>query len=71
MRQQDTPAISNRRNQPFAVSAKNRGWAGDLTFVPTRTGWLTGAVWLDLYTRRIVGWAMSPHQTRSSVVGEA
>jgi transposase InsO family protein len=36
--QQETPAIPNRRNQPFAVSAKNRGWTGDLTFVPTRTG---------------------------------
>jgi hypothetical protein len=39
--------------------------AGDLTFVPPRTGWLTRAVWLDLSSRRIVGWAMSPHQTRS------
>ncbi len=55
VRQQETPAIPNRRNQQFAVSAKNRGWVGDLTFVPTRTGWLTGAVWLDLYARRIVG----------------
>ena len=35
----------------------------DLTFVPTRTGWLTVAVLLDLYSRRVVGWAMSPRQT--------
>jgi transposase InsO family protein len=55
MRQQETPAIPNRRNQPFAVSAKNRGWTGDLTFVPTRTGWLTRAAWLDLSSLRIVG----------------
>jgi len=67
-RQQETPAIPNRLNQQFAVSAKNRVWAGDLTFVPTRTGWLTVAVLLDLYSRRVVGWAMSPRQTLSVVV---
>ena len=44
VRQHETPAIPNRLNQQFAVSAKNRVWAGDLTFVPTRTGWLTVAV---------------------------
>jgi putative transposase len=67
-RQLETPAIPNRLNQQFAVSAKNRVWAGDLTFVPTRTGWLTVAVLLDLYSRRVVGWAMSPRQTLSVVV---
>lgn len=68
VRQHGTPAIPNRLHQQFAVSAKNRVWAGDLTFVPTRTGWLTVAVLLDLYSRRIVGWAMSPRQTLSVVV---
>ena len=68
IRQHETPAIPNRLNQQFAVSAKNRVWAGDLTFVPTRTGWLTVAVLLDLYSRRVVGWAMSPRQTLSVVV---
>ena len=68
VRQHETPAIPNRLNQPCAVSAKNRVWAGDLTFVPTRTGWLTVAVLLDLYSRRVVGWAMSPRQPLSGVV---
>jgi putative transposase len=68
VRQDETPAVPNRLNQQFAVSAKNRVWAGDLTFVPTRTGWLTVAVLLDLYSRRVVGWAMSPRQTLSVVV---
>jgi transposase InsO family protein len=36
--------------------------------VPTRTGWLTLAVLLDLYSRRVVGWVMSPRQTLSVVV---
>ena len=63
-------AIPNRLTQQFAVSAKNRVWAADYTFVPTRTGWLYLAVVLDLYSRRIVGWAMSPRQTLT-VVTEA
>jgi putative transposase len=68
VRQHEPPAIPNRLDQQFAVSAKNRVWAGDLTFVPTRTGWLTVAVLLDLYSRRVVGWAMSARQTLSVVV---
>lgn len=62
--------IPNRLNQQFAVSAKNRVWTADYTFIPTRTGWLYVAVVLDLYSRRIVGWAMSPRQTLT-VVTEA
>lgn len=69
-RQQDTVAIPNRLNQQFAVSAKNRVWAADYTFIPTRTGWLYVAVILDLYSRCIVGWAMSSRQTLT-VVAEA
>jgi putative transposase len=34
-------------------------WAGDITFIATRRGWLYLAVLLDLYSRRVVGWAMS------------
>lgn len=67
-RHHETPSIPHRLNQEFAVSAQNRVWAGDLTFVPPRTGWLTVAVLLDLYSRRVVGWAMSPRQTLSVVV---
>jgi len=66
-RQQDMGVIPNRLNQQFAVSAKNRVWAADYTFVPTRMGWLYVAVILDLYSRRIVGWAMSARQTLTVV----
>jgi putative transposase len=41
------------------VAVPNRIWAGDITFIPTRRGWLYLAVLLDLYSRRVVGWAMS------------
>lgn len=69
-RHQESTMIPNRLNQQFTVSTKNQVWAADFTFVPTRTGWLYVAVVLDLYSRRIVGWAMSPRQTLT-VVAEA
>ena len=62
------PAIPNRLAQRFAVPAKNRVWAGDLTFIPTRAGWLYVAVLLDLYSRRVVGWAMSEGQSPTVVI---
>ena len=49
---QPGPTIPNRLAQQFAVPAKNRVWAGDLTCIPTRAGWLYVAVLLDLYSRR-------------------
>ncbi len=55
--------IPTRLNQQFAVSAKNRVWTADSTFVPTRTGWLYVAVVLDLYSRRIVTRLLSQERT--------
>jgi putative transposase len=50
----------NRLQQQFAASAPNRVWTADITAIPTREGWLYLAVVLDLYSRRIVGWAVRP-----------
>ena len=52
------PAAPNLVDRQFHAPAPNRIWAGDITFIPTRQGWLYLAVVLDLYSRRIVGWAM-------------
>jgi putative transposase len=43
----------------FKTAAVNQAWVGDVTYIPTRQGWLYLAVLLDLYSRRVVGWAMS------------
>ena len=43
------------------MQGPNQVWAADLTYVPTRTGWLYLALVLDVGTRRVVGWAMAPH----------
>jgi transposase InsO family protein len=48
----------------FTVNRPDRAWAGDITFIPTREGWLYVAVLLDLYSRKVVGWAMSDRQNR-------
>ena len=44
--------------QEFSPIAPNRCWAGDITYIRTTTGWRYLAVWIDLYSRRVVGWAM-------------
>lgn len=51
------PVAPNRLERRFAQSAPNRVWAGDVTFIETHEGWLYLAVILDLFSRRVVGWA--------------
>ena len=48
----------NLLNQRFEAPAPNRVWTADITAIPTGEGWLYLAVLLDLYSRRIVGWAL-------------
>jgi putative transposase len=52
------------------VEQPNRVWAGDVTYVWTVEGWLYLAVLLDLYSRKVVGWAMS-HRVDATLVQEA
>jgi putative transposase len=49
----------NRLNRQFRVEGPNRVWAGDITYLWTEEGWLYLAVLLDLFSRRVVGWAVS------------
>jgi len=56
---QFAPPAPNHVQQVFTAPAPNRIWAGDLTAIATRAGWLDLAVRLDLYSRRVIGWAMS------------
>jgi putative transposase len=50
---------SNRLNQEFSVPHLDTVWAGDITYLWTREGWLYLAVLLDLCSRRVVGWSCS------------
>lgn len=53
------PAAPNLLNQAFEMARPDRGYVGDITFIPTEEGWLYLAVLIDLYSRAVVGWAMS------------
>lgn len=44
---------------PAEIGGLNRVWVGDITYLATREGWLYLAVLLDLYSRRVVGWALT------------
>jgi len=46
----------------------NQIWVADVTYIPTQEGWLFLAAILDLYSRKIVGWAMSPHNDTALVL---
>ena len=47
----------------FSADGPNRSWFADITYVRTHQGWLYLAVVLDIWSRRIVGWSMSPRMT--------
>ena len=53
------PTPPNLLARDFTATAPDRVWAGDVTYLPTSEGWIYLAVLLDLYSRRVVGWAMS------------
>ena len=48
----------NLLNRQFTPAKQNSIWAGDITYIPTREGWLYLATVMDLYSRNIVGWSM-------------
>jgi len=54
---------ANTLQRAFAATRPNEKWASDITYVPTCQGWLYVAVLMDLYSRRIIGWAMDEQMT--------
>lgn len=54
------PMAGNVLQRRFNPASINRAWASDITYVRTGSSWLYLAVVMDLYSRRIVGWAMAP-----------
>lgn len=57
------PVAPNRLQRDFVAHRPNEKWLADITYIPTQEGWLYLAVILDLYSRRVVGWAMSERMT--------
>jgi putative transposase len=65
----DKPSPNLLSGRPLPL-ATDQAWAGDITFIPTSTGWLYLAVVIDLCSRRIVGWSLADHM-RSDLVLDA
>ena len=55
----DQPIAENKLNRQFMPPAANVAWVSDITYIRTRSGWLYLAVVMDLYSRKIIGWAMA------------
>jgi len=53
------PVAPNLLNREFTAMEVNKKWVTDITYIPTKQGWLYLAVILDLYSRMVVGWSMS------------
>lgn len=66
----DAAAPPDLIGREFTAHAPNRKWSADITYVPTEQGWLYLAVVMDLFSRRIVGWAMAEHM-RTELVCDA
>jgi putative transposase len=58
------PVAPNVLAGRFSWERPDQAWVGDITYIPTEEGWLYLAVLLDLFSRRIVGWAMDKSMTR-------
>jgi transposase InsO family protein len=50
--------VENLQQQEFQPPAANFRWVGDITYIRTSAGWRYPAVWIDLYSRRVVGWKL-------------
>jgi putative transposase len=53
------PLAPNLLARQFTAAAPNKIWLADITYVPTLEGWLYVAIVLDMFSRKVVGWAMS------------
>lgn len=62
------PVAPNLLKRNFLATAPNQKWVTDITYIPTREGWLYLAVMIDLYSRRVVGWSMDRRMTVDLVI---
>ena len=62
------PVAANLLERDFYAAAPNQKWLADITYIPTREGWLYLAAIMDLYSRMIVGWSMASRMTRRLVL---
>lgn len=62
------PCAPNLLQKDFSAAAPCEKWVGDITYVPTEEGWSYLATVIDLFSRRVVGWALSVRMTKKLVI---
>src|SRR5579872_579982 len=68
IRDKDARPAPDLVNREFTATAPDQLWVADITYVPTWAGFLFLAVVLDVFSRRVVGWAMASHMRAELVV---
>ena len=58
----------NLLDQDFTATGPNQKWAGDISYIWTGEGWLYLAVIIDLYARRVIGWAVNDRMKRDRAI---
>lgn len=64
----DFPIAPNRLERNFTAAAPDKVWVSDITYLATRSGWLYLTVIIDLFSRMVVGWALSSSLSHEMVV---
>ena len=67
-RKKTHPVAPNLLKRNFVAQRPDQKWLSDISYIPTQEGWLYLAAVLDMYTRRIVGWAMAERMTSALTI---
>ncbi len=62
------PVAENHLNRNFSADRPGQKWVSDITYIPTRQGWLYLTIIMDLFDRKIIGWALSDNMTARDTV---
>jgi putative transposase len=62
------PVYENKLNQTFKVDHPNKVWVAEITYIPTKEGWLYLASVMDLYSRKIIGWSLGNTMNKELVL---
>ena len=65
------PIAANILNEDFKVDRINQVWVSDITYIQTKQGWMYLTVIIDLFNRKVVGWAMSDNLTTEATILKA
>lgn len=66
----NNPVAPNLLARQFNVLNPDKYWVGDITYIPTKEGWLYLATVIDLYSRQVMGWSMANHM-KAKLVNDA